>query len=891
MRFCAAALALAVGCSVSAARADTQLVLSDEGGIGAWLVAAPVRAGSLSGLQARAGAEVGGAAFAPVADASGRLSLVRLAGRGSEVIAAVTLLSPTAGRSWLLVSTEASGEVWLGGERIAELWPRGAAHVWQPIPLQLVAGSHPLLLRLRIGSKPPSLAVRWVDAGAPGPPRDARALLAGVPPGAAVLRELLKVEFDAVVRPGAVLPRLAVPLRGGAPVGVARAVRVAEATGAPVALGGLALGATGAHRFEALLPPVSLRDGAPPRLQFAATVGDVSSRHALHVEPSTPGLVQEAERVAAALSARSAGPGLLAPSWLGATLRGRARELATARNQAASNAAGERLRTLLADLAQGRDPLAQPGVHDLYRPSVVDGEPDGVSLHVPVAAGTEKRPLVVLLHGLGGTPASVMRVFLDSTARGPRVAGYVLAPHAHGDTFFRGPGEREVLGAIDEALQFLPIDPERVSITGVSMGGTGSAFIGLRHAERFSAAAPLCGYHSFFVRRDTSKRPLRAWEKARMHHWSPASLAAGGNDLPLYVAHGTKDFPLENSRVLIQAYRSEGYDVTEEWPDTGHAVWEKTYAGARLFGWLAGKRRAASPARIVVESDSYARGRRGWAEITRLASPGHAGRLDARVTAPGRIEVRTRDISGFALHAPPGVGVGDIQLEVDGNSLSAPASALAFRKTETGWTSGEDRPSVGEKRAGVEGPVRAVFDDPVIFSFGTGDPGALVASREVASAWARRYGPEVAYSVVADTALADEVAETHHVVVVGTPSGHAWLRRFDPDLPVRVEGEALTAAGRRVAHGGAIYATPSRIGSSRTWVVITGVDAGALLRALALPALLPDFLIWDRSFRGAAGEQVLGDEKVVLSGFFDSRWRWPADPRDRPEAPDAMSTP
>ena len=35
-----------------------------------------------------------------------------------------------------------------------------------------------------------------------------------------------------------------------------------------------------------------------------------------------------------------------------------------------------------------------------------------------------------------------------------------------------------------------------------SVLGTGSAFVALRHPDRFSAASPLCGYHSYFVRRD-----------------------------------------------------------------------------------------------------------------------------------------------------------------------------------------------------------------------------------------------------------------------------------------------------------------------------------------------------------------------------------------------------
>ena len=45
------------------------------------------------------------------------------------------------------------------------------------------------------------------------------------------------------------------------------------------------------------------------------------------------------------------------------------------------------------------------------------------------------------------------------------------------------------------------------------MGGIGAASIPFRHPDRFAAAMPLCGYHSYFVRRDITGRPMRPWER------------------------------------------------------------------------------------------------------------------------------------------------------------------------------------------------------------------------------------------------------------------------------------------------------------------------------------------------------------------------------------------
>src|SRR5262249_36498920 len=158
------------------------------------------------------------------------------------------------------------------------------------------------------------------------------------------------------------------------------------------------------------------------------------------------------------------------------------------------------------------------------------------------------------------------------------------------------------------------------------------------------AAAPLCGYQSYFVRRDTAKRPIRPWETEQMHHFSPASFAERGRNLPMWVAHGTKDFPLENSRVLVDRYKELGFKMTDEWPDTGHDVWTKAYAGARLWPWLSKQRHDPAPAEVRVKTDQLRFGRVDWLRITRLSTIGHAGLVSAKVESPSKISVHADSV-------------------------------------------------------------------------------------------------------------------------------------------------------------------------------------------------------------------------------------------------------
>ena len=182
-------------------------------------------------------------------------------------------------------------------------------------------------------------------------------------------------------------------------------------------------------------------------------------------------------------------------------------------------------------IAKGRVPWNEPGVHDLAWRASADGSIQPFALQVPKTPEADERlPLVLVLHGYNGTPRRILDAFFDVVpGQTPKeVRGFVLAPAAHGNSFYRGPGERDVLEILDWALQSLPVDVNRVTITGASMGGTGTAEIALHYPDSFAAHAPLCGYQSYFVRRDTSGQPIRAWERKLMHRNSAASSAESG---------------------------------------------------------------------------------------------------------------------------------------------------------------------------------------------------------------------------------------------------------------------------------------------------------------------------------------------------------------------------
>ena len=219
-----------------------------------------------------------------------------------------------------------------------------------------------------------------------------------------------------------------------------------------------------------------------------------------------------------------------------------------------------------------------------YR-SPADGRLSEFALYVPADFDPDKTyPLVVALHGMNGRPMEMLMWLFghdDPTHDGewedrhPRrdlepLEAIVVAPDGHYNAMYRDLGEDDVMRVVHWAIDRYPIDPARVTITGPSMGGIGTAACALHHPDQFAAAEPLCGYHSYFVHRDPGGRGMHPWERFIAEERSNALWAENGLYLPLYIVHGTRDLPEENSGVLIDRYKELHYAVKDEHPDLGH---------------------------------------------------------------------------------------------------------------------------------------------------------------------------------------------------------------------------------------------------------------------------------------------------------------------------------
>lgn len=136
---------------------------------------------------------------------------------------------------------------------------------------------------------------------------------------------------------------------------------------------------------------------------------------------------------------------------------------------------------------------------------VHDGLERNYLLYTPQAKGqvTAKRPLVIVLHGGGGTHRGMVRLTKRRFNMLADQAGfYVVYPDAIDKTWDFGEGKVseslphrvDDLGyfetLINELLRTLPVDPARIFATGISRGGQAAYFLACKLPGRIRAIAP-----------------------------------------------------------------------------------------------------------------------------------------------------------------------------------------------------------------------------------------------------------------------------------------------------------------------------------------------------------------------------------------------------------------
>lgn len=191
-------------------------------------------------------------------------------------------------------------------------------------------------------------------------------------------------------------------------------------------------------------------------------------------------------------------------------------------------------------------------------------------------------PLIIFLHGSGerGTDPALLRAYgpLAYIDAGHTLPAYIAAPQCPLDHYWA-----DVLDDLDVWLNSLlreyPIDPERLLLTGFSMGSFGAWQWALRHPKRFAALLPVGG-NGFRFRGYRLESDLSALAQ-----------------VPTWMIHGAGDevVPVSGADDFYQALLAGGahFGYTR-YPDAGHTeTADIAFHDRAHYDWLLKQRRQA----------------------------------------------------------------------------------------------------------------------------------------------------------------------------------------------------------------------------------------------------------------------------------------------------------
>ena len=203
------------------------------------------------------------------------------------------------------------------------------------------------------------------------------------------------------------------------------------------------------------------------------------------------------------------------------------------------------------------------------------------------------RPAVlVFLHGIGERGSENLaniRLAVPEIVKQIRAAGQkviLLAPQCPADQLWAtrhfGGAEAKLAEKPRQALGMVPVliqkkimefdaDPDRVYITGLSLGGYGAWELMERYGTGLFAAGVTCS---------GGGDPAQA-EKMK--------------DLPIWIFHGEADrtLPVMLSRRMYAALKEAGSDNVfyREYPECPHDCWTRTYRNPEVWNWLFSQKR------------------------------------------------------------------------------------------------------------------------------------------------------------------------------------------------------------------------------------------------------------------------------------------------------------
>jgi len=513
----------------------------------------------------------------------------------------------------------------------------------------------------------------------------------------------------------------------------------------------------------------------------------------------------------------------------------------------------------------------------------IDGTPQFCRCFIPPGYDPSKKSaMIVFLHGMSQENSDYVHWWAYDKRHDANVDRYnfiLIEPHGRGNTEYIGIGDRDVMKCIQMAKEKLNIDEDRVYLTGVSMGGSGTWRVASLHPEIFAAIAPVFGGWDY--RNTMKKEDLKLLSKTEDFILDKDHSTCQFESLlntPILALHGDNDknVDVENTRYLVRMLERWGYDIRYiEVPGKGH---ENLEMDDVIYPWLLKHTHNKSPKQVRIRAAELRTASAYWVKVTQRNKPLQMINVQAEILANNIIQVNSDNVMEMVLspaetllqRAQP-VNIiwnGEIYTfdNLTNHTFTLQSKELVTQKLH--------------KTPALAGPISDFTNTPFALVVGTISKDSVMQNviQQKTDAFVyfwlnwQKFKPRV----FKDTEISDSMLKNYSLLLIGGPKENKISQRIIKSFPLEIKSSTIAVGGRVIqapdAVLDAIYPSPFNAARYIRLLAPTSYQGMYLYDIYNQEILNFDYTITDGKISNPAirdPENKIG----VATGFFDHNWK------------------
>ena len=447
--------------------------------------------------------------------------------------------------------------------------------------------------------------------------------------------------------------------------------------------------------------------------------------------------------------------------------------------------------------------------------SKIDGSVQPYGLLVPASfAGDAERPrrLDIWYHGRGETLNEINFISSNEKKGAPFAPPdtIMLSPYGRYCNANRFAGEVDTFEALHSVKSQYPIDENRISVRGFSMGGASTWMFATHYPGLWAVAAPGAGFSetAHFLKID-DLNSIPWYQRTLWHEYDSTDYAINLFNCPTVAYSGAIDPQKQAADAMTDALEKVGIRLEHVLgPNTKHAYEPNAKLEvARRVDSIATKGRHPVPFHLKFTTWTLKYNQVHWLRVDGLEHHWEQANVEANITHPLELEITTSNVTALSLSFAPGYCPLDVnhdaRVTIDHHELTAPKPMsdrsweAHFRKANGTWTVvGSIDDGSLRKRHDLQGPIDDAFMDSFVMVKPTGQAmnpktAAWVAGemRHAITAWRAQFRGEA--RVKDDTSIDDNDIANSNLILWGDPSSNAVLKRIADKLPIRWDAKSV----------------------------------------------------------------------------------------------------